>query len=85
MDKIYLNKPKLYNTGFLVNDNESRKKQGLMSQDISNNWSVNINEKNLLTNPYYNNKFFPLRGIYVDYQLPIIKNTCSCVRNIQAP
>ena len=31
----YLTKPKLYNTGFLFNDTDSRIKQGLMPQDLS--------------------------------------------------
>jgi hypothetical protein len=31
----YLTKPKLYNTGYLLNDTNSRLKQGLMPQDLS--------------------------------------------------
>lgn len=84
-NNIYLPVPKLYNPGFLLNDTISRQKQGLMSQEISNNWPTNINKQNLLKNPYYNNELFPIRGIYVNYDLPEIQNSCSCVRNMQAP
>lgn len=81
----YFNKPKLYNTGFLLNDKVSRFKQGLMPQDLSNNCFVGINETNLLKNPYYNNKMFPIRGLYANYEGPNIPDNATCLRNIQSP
>ena len=36
----YLTKPKLYNTGFLLNDKNSRIIQGLLPQGLSNNCFV---------------------------------------------
>lgn len=84
----YLTKPKLYNTGFLLNDKISRIKQGLLPQTMSNNCYVTstgiINDTNLLKNPYYNNQFFPIRMPYVEYGTPIPDNSL-CLRNIASP
>ena len=88
MEFNYLNRPKLYDTGFLLNDRISRIKQGLLPQTMSNNCYVTptgiINETNLLKNPYYNNPFFPIRMPYVQYGEPIPDNSL-CLRNIQSP
>ena len=81
----YLTKPKLYNTGFLFNDTDSRIKQGLMPQDLSSNCFYGINEKKLLINPYYNNPLFPIRGIYVNYEDKQIPNNSPCLLNIRSP
>lgn len=95
----YINKPKLYNTGFLLNDRVSREKQDLMPQELSNNCFVgikrsknndfydnyNIVEKNLLHNPYYNNKLFPVRQPYVNYGGYGVPNKCECLYNIRSP
>ena len=81
----YLTKPKLYNPGFLLNDEVSRNKQGLMPQYISNDCFSCMNEKKLLMNPYYNNSYFPLRGIYVNYEDKQIPNNSPYLRNISAP
>jgi len=95
----YINKPKLYNTGFLLDDRISRQKQNLMSQELSNNCFVgikrnvndnfydnyNITEKNLMNNPYYNNRLFPVRQPYANYGGYKISNNCECLLNIKAP
>lgn len=84
----YLTKPKLYNPGFLYNDENSRIKQGLMPQDMSSNCYNGMSmkkEKKLLKNPYYNNPMFPIRSIYVNYENPQIPNDSYCLLNIRAP
>jgi hypothetical protein len=49
----YFNKPKLYNTGYLLDDTNSRLKQGLMSQDLSSDCFNTI--PNLTNNLYCKN------------------------------
>ena len=98
LNKNYLTKPILYNTGFLLDDKELRIKQGLLPQGLSNNCYVNINQpikneyisrniedNNLLKNPYYNNVLFPIKQPFVNYGIPPIPYNCPCLRNMRAP
>ena len=99
LNRNYLTKPVLYNTGFLLDEKELRIKQGLLPQGLSNNCYVNvnkpvnndyyishsINENNLLKNPYYNNILFPIKQPFVNYGTPSIPNECPCLRNIKSP
>lgn len=99
LNRNYLTKPVLYNTGFLLDDKELRIKQGLLPQGLSNNCYVNvnkpvnndyyisrsINDENLLKNPYYNNILFPIKQPFVNYGTPNIPNECPCLRNIKSP
>ena len=93
----YINKPKLYNTGFLQDDKVSRIKQNLLPQELSNNCYVgiqkrvnnnfydnyNITETNLLNNPYYNNRLFPVRQPGPNYGSYNFSK--ECLNNIKAP
>ena len=79
----YLTKPKLYNLGFLLNDKESRIKQGLMPQTISSDCFQDINEKKLRLNPYFNNPLFPIRGLYVDYNVEPKSSNAYYFKNIK--
>jgi hypothetical protein len=95
----YLTKPKLYNTGFLLDDRDSRIIQGLMPQGLSNNCFVGINKdnnnyyynnynisrSNLDTNPYYNNSKFPIKQPFVNYGIQSIPDDCLCLSNIMSP
>ena len=77
----YLKKPRLYQTGFLVDDRKLRYKQDLLPQNLSNNSFIgidrpvnndyyrgfNIVEGELLKNPYYNNRLFPILEPNADY------------------
>jgi len=101
LNRNYLTKPVLYNTGFLLNDKELRIKQGLLPQGLSNNCYVDVNtnkpanasqsmsydieENNLLKNPYYNNILFPIKQPYVNYGTPSVPYNCPCLRNMRAP
>ncbi len=81
---MYLIKPKLYNTGFLLNDNIMRYKQDLPNQVISNITITALNDRKILANPYFNNIFFPIRGLNVNYNLSKIPDSCGCLQNIQS-
>lgn len=77
----YLKKPILYQTGFILDDRNIRRKEGLLPQNLSNNAFIgvdravnndyyrgfNIVERDLIKNPYYNNRFFPILEPNVDY------------------
>lgn len=80
--------PKLYNTGFLLNDKNSRIKQGLFPQTIANDCFVDMNnnvKQNLLKNPYYNNTVYPLKMPFVTYGTEnSVPNNCDCLQNIRA-
>ena len=98
LNRNYLTKPILYNTGFLLDEKELRIKQGLLPQGLSNNCYVNVNQpinseyyvsnsisQNLLKNPYYNNVLFPIKQPFVNYGIPTIPYDCPCLRNMRAP
>lgn len=77
----YIKKSILYKTGFISDDRKLRLKQDLLPQNLSNNAfvgidkdinndyyrSFNIVEKELLKNPYYNNRLFPIIEPNVNY------------------
>lgn len=79
MSKI--NKPKLYNTGFLRDDSLSRMKQGLLPQDISSLCYIFRNPKPLEKNPYFNNVMFPIKGLE-PYNGTPIDARCPCASNL---
>jgi hypothetical protein len=65
----YINKPKLYNTGFISVDKNSRYVQGLLPQELTNDCFIglnktipknrNLNKQHSLTNtPFLNNDFY---------------------------
>ena len=53
--KNYIKKPSLYNTGYDLNDDISRMKQGLMSQNLSSVCFVNSNNN---SQPNMNNSLY---------------------------
>ncbi len=59
MSYNYINKPKLYNTGFLLDDKKSRKIQGLLSQELTNDCFVDLN-KTVPKNRYIRNRNYSL-------------------------
>jgi len=59
MSNNYINKPKLYNTGFLLDDRKSRYIQGLLSQELTNDCFVDLN-KTLPKNRQLNNRKYSL-------------------------
>ena len=66
----YINKPKLYNPGFLLDDKNSRYVQGLLPQDLTNdcfigldktipkNRSINKKQYSLTRSQFLNNDFY---------------------------
>lgn len=76
-----LNKPKLYNTGFLLDDSLSREKQGLLPQGISSLCYIYQDPEPLMANKYFNNVMFPIRGLG-PYDPSPIENDCPCASNL---
>ena len=98
--KNYIKKPSLYNTGYVLNDDISRMKQGLMSnnslycKNCYNDDKINYNAFKLaqtttqdkLIKPVLNKDLlYPIHNDGVKYGLREINNNCECVRYIQAP
>ena len=76
----------MYRCGFLTFDDSLRTLQGLDSQRISNSSlpCIVLNQNQLLSNPYYNSVYLPLRPVYVDYDVQVPDNQCPCLLNNQS-
>ena len=79
----------LFNTGFLKNSAESRIKQGLLPQELSNQCEYVTNPTSTLlqrSGGVCNNKLlYPFYAVPITYNLKPIKSDCSCIKMNSIP
>ena len=81
---MYLQRKKLYNTGYLPNTTDIRQKQGLMSQEVTNDC---VDQYALRSPPTCNNQtLYPLTLGFRNYgQAGMIPSDCPCARFVLPP
>jgi hypothetical protein len=78
MNKNYIRNPSLFQTGMLPNTTQSRRLQGLQSQEISNN----CNSAGCCSAVCNNTCMYPFPSIDVNYCINKIPKQCPCLRYV---
>jgi hypothetical protein len=78
MNNNYIRNPTLFQIGMLPNTTESRRLQGLQSQQIANN----CNSGGCCSNMCNNRCMYPIPSIDVNYCNRKIPKNCPCLRYV---